>query len=141
MEFSYNDFHKNKKHIYRVCYSYTEANGNKSFSPFQPYELARGFKEKIPGVLKSCGLRSTMAWIGSKEEMFNEEVGFTDSSFLDMFTFTILAGNRINPLKDPQSVVLTKTVADKLYGDSINDYDKIIGKVSFSHNLRQTISS
>jgi putative ABC transport system permease protein len=128
MEYSYNNFHKNKQHIYRVCYSYTEANGNKSFSPFQPYDLARGFKEKIPGVLQSCGLRSTKAWIGDKEELFNEEVGFTDSSFLDMFTFPILAGNHVNPLKDPQSVVLTRSVVNKIFGYSIENLDSIIGK-------------
>jgi putative ABC transport system permease protein len=78
--------------------------------------------------LQSCGLRSTKAWIGEKEELFNEEVGFTDSSFLDMFTFPILAGNRGNPLKDPQSVVLTRSVVNKIFGYSIENLDSIIGK-------------
>ncbi len=128
MELSYNDFHENKQNIYRIYYSYIEATGDKRFSPFLPYGISNGFAEKIPGVEKSCGLRSTMAWIGSGEELFNETIGFTDSSFFDIFTFHILAGDRISPLKHPQSVVLTKTVADKFFGDSINNYDRIIGK-------------
>lgn len=128
MELSFNDFHENKRNIYRVYYSFIEAAGDKRFSSFLPYGLSSGFAEKIPGVEKSCGLRSAEAWIGSGEELFNENVGFTDSSFFDIFTFRMLAGDRISPLNHPQSLVLTKTVADKFFGDSIDNYNQIIGK-------------
>jgi putative ABC transport system permease protein len=128
MELSYNDFHDNKRNIYRVYYSYIEATGDKSFSCFLPYGLSAGLANEVPGVEKSCGLRSTMAWIGDEKKLFNEAIGFTDSSFFDIFTFRVIAGDRITPLKHPQSVVLTKTVADKFFGDSINDYNEIIGK-------------
>jgi len=128
MELSYNNFHENKQDIYRVYYSYIEAAGDKRFSSFLPYELSSGFAEKIPGVEKSCGLRSIPAWIGGGEVLFNETVGFTDSSFFDIFTFHVLAGDRISPLNHPQSVVLTKSVADKFFGDSIDDYNQIIGE-------------
>lgn len=127
-ELSYNDFHTNKRNIYRVYYSFIEANGNKRYAPFLPYELSGGFVNEVPGVEKSCGLRSTMAWIGSKEKLFNESVGFTDSSFLDIFSFHVLAGDHLTPLNHPQSVVLTKSVTDKFFGDSIDDYNQIIGK-------------
>jgi putative ABC transport system permease protein len=128
MELSYNDFHENKRNIYRVYYSYIEATGDKSFSCFLPYGLSAGLASEVPGVEKSCGLRSTMAWIGEEKKLFHEAIGFTDSSLFDMFTFRLIAGDRVTPLKHPRSVVLTKTVADKFFGDSINDYSQIIGK-------------
>ncbi len=128
MELSYNDFHENNRRIYRVCNSFVEANGDRNYSPFMPYGLSLGLAQEIPGVEKSCGLRSTTAWIGDEERLFNEPVGFTDSSFLDIFSFGVLAGNRDNPLSDPQGVVLTRGVADKLFGDSLRDYDRIIGE-------------
>jgi putative ABC transport system permease protein len=128
MELSYNDFHENRRNIYRVCYSFIETAGDKKFAAWLPYEFSSGLAEEIPGVEKSCGLRSMWAWIGGGEVLFNERVGFTDSSFLDIFTFHIIAGDRVNPLKHPQSVILTKTVADKFFGDSIDNYDQIIGK-------------
>ena len=128
MELSYNDFHENRGKIYRVCNSYVEANGERRYSPFMPYELSLGMAEEIPAVEKSCGLRSNTAWIGEKDRLFEEVVGFTDSSFMDMFSFRVIAGNRENPLSHPQSVVLTKGVADKLFGDSIREYDVMIGK-------------
>ena len=45
-----------------------------------------------------------------------------------MFSFIVIAGDPVNPLSLHKSVVLTKKVADKLFGDSINNYGEIIGE-------------
>jgi len=127
-ELSFNQFHENKDQIYRVYNRLARANGEGGISPFQPYELAKAISEGVAAVEISCGLRSNPAWIGQGEQLFNETIGFTDSTYLDMFTFSVIAGNKVNPLSEPQSVVLTRTVAMKFFGDSINDFDKIIGE-------------
>jgi len=128
MELSFNQFHENKDQIYRVYIRLVRANGESGISPFQPYELARAIDDGIAAVEKSCGLRSNPAWIGEGEKLFNEQIGFTDSTYLEMFTFPVIAGDRVNPLSEPQSVVLTRTVAMKFFGDSIDDLDQIIGE-------------
>jgi putative ABC transport system permease protein len=127
-ELSFNKFHENKDRIYRVYNSTARANGDRGFSVFQPYALAKAISDGVAAVEKSCGLRSNPAWIGQGEKLFNEQIGFTDSTFLDIFTFPVIAGDRVNPLSEPQSVVLTRTVAMKFYGDSIDDLDQIIGE-------------
>jgi putative ABC transport system permease protein len=127
-ELSYDDFHQNRHQIYRVYYTYLEASGERKYSPMLPYEISAGIAEEIPGVMYSCGLRSTPAWIGNAEDLFNETIGFTDSSFFDMFSFQFLAGNRSDPLSEPMNAVLTRSVADKIFGDSVKSYDDIIGK-------------
>ena len=96
-------------------------------SPYMPSEIAVALKEKIPGVEEVCRLRSTAVWIGIDNTVFREDVGFTDSSFLKMFDFEIIAGDRGNPLSEPKSILLTEEVADKFFGDTINSYDEIIG--------------
>jgi putative ABC transport system permease protein len=131
-ELSYNDFHENRRHIFRIYYTYLEASGERQYAPFLPYQMSEGIAQEIPGVEKSCGLRSTQAWIGIEENLFNEMVGFTDSSFFDIFTFQFLAGNRSDPFSGPMNVVLTRSVAEKIFGDSLVNFDEIIGKtVSF----------
>jgi len=129
MELSFNQFHENKDQIYRVYNSFARVNGDRAFSPFQPYELASAISESVAAVEMSCGLRSNPAWIGEGDKLFNEQIGFTDSTYLEMFSFPVIAGDKVNPLAEPQSVVLTRTVAIKFFGDSIKDMEKIIGEV------------
>ena len=127
-ELSYDDFHQNRHDIYRVYYTFLETSGERHYAPFLPYEISSGIAEEIPGVRYSCGLRSMPAWIGIGEDLFNETIGFTDSSYLEMFSFQVLAGNRSDPLSEPMNLVLTRTAADKIFGDSLKSYDEIIGK-------------
>ncbi len=42
---------------------------------------------------------------------------FVDSTFLQMFDFELLSGNRATALQKPNSVVLTKASAEKLFGN------------------------
>lgn len=49
---------------------------------------------------------------------FNEEhVWFSDASIFTMFTFPLLAGND-DALKEPNSIVITESIAKKYFGDS-----------------------
>ena len=89
--------------------------------------MARAIAEKVPGVERTCRFRSEDAWIGINETQFNERLGLTDTSFLDMFTFPVIAGDPVNPLSEPRNVVLTESVANKFFGDSIDDWNDIIG--------------
>lgn len=127
-ELSYNDFHENNDRIYRMYSSADPANGEKIYSPFQPGGMAAALKENVPGIESTCRLKSTRAWIGIENELFQEHVGFVDSTFLDMFTFEIIAGDRNTPLTHPKSVVLTESVALKIFKDSLVSFNDIIGK-------------
>ena len=53
-----------------------------------------------------------------------EETVFVDSSFLQIFDFPLLAGSRINALKEPNSIVLTRETADKIFpeGNAIGQF-------------------
>ncbi len=128
-ELSFNRFHENKDRIYRVYGSFLEPQDEKSYyTPYFNYELAQGIYEEIPGVEKSCGLRSMRAWIGNGDQLFDERIGFTDSSFMEMLSFPVIAGDPNTPLSSPYNVILTESVAMKIFGDSIQDLGEIIGE-------------
>src|SRR6202007_2527220 len=56
---------------------------------------------------------------GQPVTKFKEQQGvfFTEPSFFDIFDFPWLAGNAATALKDPNSAVLTKEIAEKYFGN------------------------
>jgi putative ABC transport system permease protein len=128
-ELSFNKFHENHQRIYRMYSSVYQANGELIFTPFQDGSMAEGLRENIPGVEATCRLKGTSAYIGLKDELFQEHIGFVDSTFFDLFTYTFLAGDRETPLDRLKSVVLTETVARKIFKDTLSDLDQVIGQI------------
>jgi putative ABC transport system permease protein len=127
-EISFNRFHENRDRIYRMYASFDTREGERERTPFLPQGMAGAIAEKVPCVEKTCRLRSTPAWIGIGNVLFQEHLGFTDTTYLEMFTFPVIAGDPVNPLANPQSVVLTETVAGKFFGDSVKNFGEIIGE-------------
>ena len=56
---------------------------------------------------------------------------FADPEFLDIFDFKLLAGDRTSLLKDPSTIVLTKTWAEKCF----DNWENAIGKTLLLDNL------
>ena len=103
-ELSYNNFHKNADRIYRIYTSVRTADSELNFSQYQPAALADAILQSVPGVEATCRLKSTPVFIGLEEELFQEHVGFVDSTFFQMFTYEFLAGDRVTPLHQRKSV-------------------------------------
>lgn len=127
-ELSYNDFHENNDRIYRMYSSADLAKGEKFYTPFQPGGMAAALKDKVPGIEHTCSLLSSDGWIGINDELFHEEIGFVDSTFFDIFSFEIIAGDKNNPLSLLKSVVLCESVARKIFGDSLVSFNDVIGQ-------------
>jgi len=128
-EISYNNFHEKRDRIYRMYCSVVLANGDQEYSPFSQAEMAEAFQENIPGIEATCRLMSSGAYIGMKEELFEEHIGFVDSTFFDLFSYEFLAGDRETPLDRLKSVVLTESVARKIFKDTLSSLDQVIGQV------------
>ncbi len=127
-ELSYNNFHENADRIYRMYSSAKPVDSGIIYSPYQPAETAAALHESVPGVDATCRLKSTPAFIGLDEELFQEHIGFVDSTFFQLFTYEFLAGDRVTPLDKRKSVVLTESVAWKIFKDSTLTLDDMIGQ-------------
>ncbi|MEO9476268.1 MAG: ABC transporter permease [Cyclobacteriaceae bacterium] len=115
-EFNYDGFHVNKKHIARVVNEYERESGTLRY-PLAPPALGPALTGQFPEVKRVTRLRTIDRMIlaqGSRE--FLESKGFyADSSFLQMFSFDLksAASNRV--LSEPNSIVLTESLAQKLF--------------------------
>jgi putative ABC transport system permease protein len=114
---SYDNFHKNANRIYRVNTLWQESD--------TPYKYAstsilagKNIKEMVPGVERVVMMRRGF----NKDVRFEDKVvplrGFwADENFFQVFSFQLISGNAATALKDPHSIVLSKSSALKLFGE------------------------
>ena len=117
-EISYDSYHANASRIFRVV-QHASWDGGKLNAAVTPAPLAPAFKSEFPEVLETT--RFDMEGGGTityadKKLMVND-ILFTDSSVFKIFSYHFLYGDPGTALVKPQTIVLTKTLAQKLFGD------------------------
>ncbi len=119
-EFSYDRFHKNADNIYRV-YRWTEAMQNESASGdvYMPMPLGPAMKEDLPDVKEFVRFRESWGdnFVRSGDEVVRLPISFADPSFFNVFSFQVVAGNRSNPLKELNSMVISEKTSKRLFGN------------------------
>jgi putative ABC transport system permease protein len=127
-ETTHDAFHQNKDRVFRIISHYSNPRGGTDKSSLQDHKFVQIFSESIPSILRASAFQKTGAWIRREEKIFFEDLAFVDSTFLDLFQFPMLAGDRATALLDPQSAVLTREVADKFFDIKDGDYQKLLGQ-------------
>lgn len=118
-EFSYDRYHKNNKRVYRVLNYYVDF---KLIQSGTPYILATTLKNEFPQIEKAVRVRYARGFsLKVKEETFavNDAIA-TDSDIFGIFTLPLIAGSSDkNLLDDKNSIVLSRTLAEKLFPGKI----------------------
>lgn len=117
-EMSMDDFHVNNDRLYRVMERQTYTNGSIFVFSSTPGPMAPVIKEKFAEI----ELASRVTWpenrLFSKEDKsFYQEGRFVDPDFLKMFSFTLAKGDTSTALKDMYTVVISKAMAEKFFGE------------------------
>ncbi|MBS1932700.1 MAG: ABC transporter permease [Bacteroidetes bacterium] len=136
-EFSYDNFHKNGKDIYRVM-RVGNTNGERREIPYlsPPYSLA--LQNDYPDAVKSTvRVDFDNDLVMYKNIAFNEKrIILTDSNFFSFFSFHLLKGDPTTVLNDPLSIVMTESTAKKYFGNE----DPIGKVVSFNKDLNLKVT-
>lgn len=103
-ELSYENFHKNRKQIYRVSVEFGERGSTMKFPGAMP-ALAPALLEEAHDVVNAVRFeRDEHAILEYNEKKFNEQnFFFADSSVFDVFSFTMIRGSIKDALIDPFS--------------------------------------
>jgi len=117
-EMSFDGFNVNKDRIQRLCVD-LEA-GSHMIYPMSMPVAAPLLISEYPEVENAARLEApTRASIKIGEETFIENgVAHGDNSLFEIFSFPFVTGNGATALKDPYSVVITETIANKYFEDS-----------------------
>lgn len=115
-ELSYDSYHSGHKNIYRVT---TDANlnGQEFKVCLVPSALAEEYATIFPEVEKTarCSRYFDQVFRYKDNNFKEQKVILADTGFFQMFQFTFLEGDPNKPFNNEESVVLTKSVAEKYF--------------------------
>jgi putative ABC transport system permease protein len=121
-ELSYDRFHENADRLHRVAFS---ADAERFRGEFVPGPLAAYLKDEYPEIVNS-----TVFCRHSRMKLSFEGNGlfcagsFVDPSFFEMFSFPFAQGDPKTALSEPLSVVITKNLAERMFGG----HTDVVGK-------------
>ncbi len=95
--------------------------------------LKLDYRNDVADVVRSS---ETTFLLSVGEKHLNAKGNFTDSGFLNVFSFPLLQGNNSKALSEVNDIVITKKLANKLFGTD-NAIGKII-KIDSSDNFKVT---
>lgn len=123
-------FHKNGKYLYQVYErSYFDGKVDAGY-PTQGL-LAEELKRTVPEVQYASGFEYVAA-PGSNStfeagEKIKKSTGmFAGEDFFKMFSYTLLQGNAATALMEPNSIAVSKNMAEYFFGNASNAINKII---------------
>ncbi|GAA3978395.1 ABC transporter permease [Mucilaginibacter dorajii] len=115
-ETSFDTFHTKKDRIYRVTGVVTKPSLN--FQSGVPFPLAEALRLDLPQLPAAVILRNEGNFFSVNNKKFKEdEAYYAEPQFFDTFDFDWLAGDKKTALAEPNTVALTRSEADKFFGD------------------------
>lgn len=137
-ELSNDRFNTKADRIFRVVQHGRWDNGSFNLAvTSMPY--APALKANYPGVEEA--IRVDLEGGGkityNEKKLMVGDIAVTDNAIFDVFTYNFLSGDAENALSKPQSIVLTKTLALKLFGDVESAQGKTI---YFDNNYPNTVT-
>ena len=116
-EFSFDNFHRNGKDIYRVM-RVGELNGDRREIPYVSIPYGPALMNDFPSYIRQqVRVMQDNELFSMGTTSFNEkQVILTDSNFFNFFDFHLLKGNPATVLSSPNSVVLSASTAKKYFG-------------------------
>jgi putative ABC transport system permease protein len=132
-EKNYDQFHAKKDRIYEAWNKATFSGKLQSWNT-TPKILARTLEKDLPEVERAVRVNwpsNYLFTVGDKHLMVQGNI--VDTGFLNMFSFPLLQGSITSALKNPSSIVITKTLSKKLFNseDAIGQSIKVDNKDNF----------
>jgi putative ABC transport system permease protein len=119
-ELSYDKFHDKSGHIYRASLEYSFG-GQTSKTSVSPTALLPALQKNFPDVEAGVRVYNPTAWrpfiLRKDDKLFQEsKFYFADSTFFQVFSYKLASGNANNALTEPNSILLTRSMAKKYFG-------------------------
>ena len=129
-EKSYDRFHSDAENIYMAA-AHFKFEGGEMDAHLSSGVYATTAKENFGVVEDYCRIRNAGAGFLKYEEVRSSSISFyySDPNFFDFFNFPIVKGNRDNPFRNPNDVVINERLAVSLFGN-----EDPVGKTVFFDN-------
>jgi len=130
-ELSFDQFNKNTADIYRV-YNDRYQNGKLIQHGTITYSaIGKAMHDDFPEVVNHTRVvpfgKSILTY--NNKKIGEQEVLVADDAFLSMFNYPLLTNTAATALKEPNSVILSETLARKIFDIRDNDFQATLGKI------------
>lgn len=117
-ELSYDQHFEDASQVYRVYTKQigSDFRGSNEFA-VSPMPLAPTLKEEFAEVDQATTLTISNELVSLKDNVFRQSGLYADESSFDIFQFPVLKGLGKEALKDPSTILITQSLADKYFGD------------------------
>lgn len=144
-ETSFDNFHVNRNHIYRVITASKNPGGEINLNGAVPFPTATALRLDFPqlknvaSIFKNFGCYFSVDNAGGQtKKIFKvDNTYYAEPQFFNIFNFAWLAGDKNSALSAPNDVVLTQDQADKFFGDWHNAIGKTI-RYNYKADLKVT---
>lgn len=115
-EVSYDQFHANNPHIYRITSKSITPEGVESLQGNTGHFQGPKFSAGVPEIRSYVRYRGERSDIKKGTEVKSYESFAADSSFFSIFSFPLISGDPNTALKNPKSVVISEKMANQHFG-------------------------
>src|SRR5678810_213534 len=116
-ELSFDQFNKNADDIYRVTNDRYQNGKLIQHGTITYSAIGKAMQDDFPEVVNHARVRPVGGIIINGDKKIGDEDGYAvDNSFLDMFSYPLIAGNKKNALTEPNTIILSETLARKVFG-------------------------
>ena len=133
---SFDQFNKNAADIYRVTNDRYQNGKLIQHGTITYSAIGKAMEDDFPEVVNHARVRPAGPDIIIYEDKkIGEQNGLAvDNSFLDMFSYQLIEGNKLNALTRPNTVVITESLARKIFDIKDNNLKQLIGKTIKRNN-------
>ena len=129
-ELSYDQFNRNVADIYRVTNDRYQNGKLVQHGTITYSAIGKAMQDDYPEILDHARVEPFgNVIVGYQVKKIGDvNTKAVDNSFLTMFSYPFIVGDKATALKEPYSAVLTRVIADRIFGDQKGDYSKLVGK-------------
>ncbi len=129
-QLSFDQFNKNASDIYRVVNDRYQNGKLAQHGTITYSAIGKAMQDDFPEVINHTRIEPFSQEIityGDKK-IGDLQLLAVDNSFLSIFSYPIIAGDKVSGLQNPDCVILTEKLARKIFGIKGNDFEPLIGK-------------
>ncbi|MXZ08447.1 MAG: FtsX-like permease family protein [Gemmatimonadetes bacterium] len=115
-EMSYDAFRPHADRVYRIMKRDIDARGQVEWRGALPSEIAVHLRDEYPEVEAVVQFRRITSWFRAEDRLFQQRLCPVDGDAVDFFGLDIIRGDATALKRRDASIVLTQSVAQKLYG-------------------------
>jgi len=127
-ELSYDRWIPDTDHLYRLEGSFVLPGREPMRGAQVPFPLLSAVQEHIHGVQAVTHMMPQWMTVNIDSRQFRQHVTVVDPNFLQVIKLPLVAGDPAHALEQPESVLLSQSMARKLFGD-VNPIGKILSVV------------